>query len=153
MIVLRQKEKEFSRRTLPPKGFLNIPEDWKENSEGIDIDIEKNQKLYEEAIRVLGPINKQIIKRYLKDIKEGYILDNNPIHKGKDDTHRLEDYSGENFITMTKSITAIDRLVYRVYKPILDRINKKIVIKIVVCSYLGHQDPINKLKSYSENGE
>ena len=130
MIVLRQKEKEFSRRPLPPEGFLDIPDDWKENSEGLNIDIDINQKLYEEAVRVLGPIHKQM-----------------------DDTHMLEDFSKENFIVMTKSITPIDRFIYRVYRPILDRTKKEVVIRIVVCSYLNHINPEDKLKSYSENGE
>lgn len=39
MIILRQKEKEFSRRPLPPDGFLDIPDDWRENSEGLNIDV------------------------------------------------------------------------------------------------------------------
>ena len=62
-------------------------------------------------------VNKSIVKKLIKDIKEGYLYDDG-INGG--DTRYLPDFSRPGiYLTYSKEVTLTDRLNYRIYKPVL----------------------------------
>jgi hypothetical protein len=90
-------------------------------------------------------VNKSIVKKLIKDIKEGYLYDDG-INGG--DTHYLPDFSRPRiYLTYSKDVTLTDRLNYRIYKPV--KYSEDLyVCKVVIDNISGHNI---SGKSYSED--
>ena len=145
---IKRATKIFSRqRENPPEDFFQLPKDL--NVEEFNMSVEVSyDKQYDTDIKSFGPIDKKKIHDFVKDIKAGYI-DSDGTAGG--DTHYLSDYSKPTkYLTFSKSITTSDRMVYSVKKPEVDFTEKLIKIKIHIRSLLGHTNPFDKQKSYSE---
>lgn len=89
-------------------------------------------------------VNKSLVKKLIKDIKDGYLYDG--INGG--DTHYLSDFSKSGvYLMYSKEITLTDRLNYRIYKPV--KYSEDLyVCKVVIDNISGHNV---SGKSYSES--
>lgn len=90
-------------------------------------------------------VNKSLVKKLIKDIKDGYLYDDG-INGG--DTHYLSDFSKSGvYLMYSKEITLTDRLNYRIYKPV--KYSEDLyVCKVVIDNISGHNV---SGKSYSES--
>ena len=90
-------------------------------------------------------VNKSLVKKLIKDIKDGYLYDDG-INGG--DTHYLSDFSKSGvYLMYSKEITLADRLNYRIYKPV--KYSEDLyVCKVVIDNISGHNV---SGKSYSES--
>lgn len=90
-------------------------------------------------------VNKSLVKKLIKDIKDGYMYDDG-INGG--DTHYLSDFSKSGvYLMYSKEITLTDRLNYRIYKPV--KYSEDLyVCKVVIDNISGHNV---SGKSYSES--
>lgn len=90
-------------------------------------------------------VNKSLVKKLIKDIKDGYLYDDG-INGG--DTHYLSDFSKSGvYLMYSKGITLTDRLNYRIYKPV--KYSEDLyVCKVVIDNISGHNV---SGKSYSES--
>ena len=103
----------------------------------IDVD---STKQYDEDMKVLGSIEKSLVRRLRKDLNNGYIVTNSV---PRDNTHYLKDHSKPSkFLRFTKDLTStMDRFDYNIYKPTLDAASRTVTIRIVIQSLLDHNIP------------
>lgn len=108
--------------------------------------VEYSSRYKKQMMNLSMSINKDIVKKLIKDIKLGYIYSDG---KYGGDTHYLKDFSKLGlYLTYSKSINTFDRLNYRIYKPVV--INSILTYKIVIDNISGHNI---SGKSYSEGDE
>lgn len=89
---------------------------------------------FNEQYKNLTPGNKEIVDRFIKDLKNGFIFTD---AREGDGTHYLADESkpGRGHITYSKKINKEDRFNYVIYKPTIDDDGKyNQIIKLSACS-------------------
>ncbi len=87
------------------------------------------------------PIYRNLVKRFEKDLKSGYIYDNN---FPADDTEYLDQLSiektdGSGFLVYSKKVVGDDRFCYQILMPYKE--DGKYIINILVYSCKGHKRP------------
>lgn len=130
------KRKIYSnRRDSLPEPF-SIPSEWDDKWDDIKYAVDQVDKQYNKDMQELGPIDRQTVKKFRKDLQAGNIYHDGP---NGGDTHYLADYSDPSkFHRLTKSINTFDRMDYLVYPPVLDEENRRVIIPIVIQSLRGH---------------
>ena len=129
------KRKVYSRRDPLPEPFP-IPEEWIGKFDHTEYKVSQVDKQYNKDMQELGPIDKQTVRKFRKDLKDGKVYQDGP---NGGDTHYLADYSDPGkFHRLTKSINTFDRMDYLVYPPVLDEENRRVLIPIVIQSLRGH---------------
>lgn len=148
MIILR--EKIFRRDELPENEWFKAdPKVEKELGTKLTIRPEYSNKWSRDMNLIKSPLDKQIINKLKKDIKNGNLYIDGD---AGGDTHYLSDFSHKDSHLMSKIINKNDRLNYRVYPPKieynedLDKI--EYIQKVVFESCKGHGR--NGAKNYSE---
>ena len=91
-------------------------------------------------MKVLGGVEKALVRRLRKDLIKGYIVTNSI---PRDNTHYLKEYSNPSkYLRFTKDLTStMDRFDYNIYKPTLNKKDKVVTIRIVIQSLLDHNIP------------
>lgn len=130
MIIFKQKE--FKQQ--PP----HLPLDENQKfilPEGYTIEIDDKDPKYQEQLK--RSINRDIIKKLRKDIKDNYLYEDGPAG-GR--THYLSEFSilGKH-LTLSKDINKADRLIYRVKPPEIK--NGKKIMKVILVNCEGHFIP------------
>ena len=109
-------------------------------------------KDYQSDMFKMGPLTKKKIKSLINDIKKGYLYIDNP-NNDESYTHALPKYSDNRRIIWSKSVSAIDRITYAIYRPeeygTSDDSSVTLQVKILSCK--NHK--ISKEKQYTDNGE
>ena len=130
------KRKIYSNRRDPLPDPFPIPEEWIGKFDNTEYVVDQVDKQYNKDMQELGPIDKQTVRKFRKDLKAGNIYQDGP---NGGDTHYLADYSDPGkFHRLTKSINTFDRMDYLVYPPVLDEENRRVIIPIVIQSLKGH---------------
>lgn len=142
MIILRNDNTVPSTRgpfDPFPESFFDDVIKWKGQFDKIEIKLEYSDQ-YSDDMKVLGSVDKAIVRQYKKDLAAGYIVTN---RLPKDNTHYLKKYSKPSkYLRFSKDLTStMDRFDYIIYKPILDKVNRTLIIKITVQSLLDHKIP------------
>lgn len=97
-----------------------------------------NTKQYDIDMKNLGYKDKKRARDIRKDLINGLYLVNNK--SPMDNTHYLKDYSKQqSYLRFTKDLNLFgDRFDYLIYKPVLDKINRKVTISIIIQSLIDH---------------
>ena len=129
------KRKIFNRRDQMPDPFP-IPREWEGKWDSLIYKVGQVDKQYNKDIQGFGPVDKQKIKAFRRDLKNGFTHSDGP---AGGDTHYLADYSQSGrFHRLTKSINTFDRMDYLVYPPELDEEKREISISVIIQSLKGH---------------
>lgn len=147
MLIYRQKE--FRRDEYNENWQLPIDPEILKNFSEYEINhpkiiITSPTKEFNDNQKQLSYIDKGILKKLEKDVKNNYWKEDGP---AGGDTHFLEDFSGKKFSTFSKKINENDRFNYRVYPleiavDIDPQTNENIIYltrKITYTSCLGHR--------------
>lgn len=137
MILLR---KNFSKYSKLPDLFP-IPDEWEGKYDEIVVDVDVTDR-YNLEVQGFTDSERKLIKEYRKDLKKRYLYSDNPL-RPNGMTEYLEEFSQpyskvNPFHRLTKRINYSDRFDYIVYPPILDEINRKVIIPVVIQSLRGH---------------
>ena len=141
MIILRIRcllERLFSRRDpMPPPeerhGAVKSISDIK-----MRIKLEFSSK-YDRDINKLSPIDREVTKRLVKDLKRGYVYENS---EEGDDVHILTDFNKDGSHVLSKKISNEHRFNYRVRPVVIQKDEKGNItdyyLPIYVESCFGH---------------
>lgn len=142
------EDNDKNKRDPLPEPFEQ-PDEWGEYETKYRI---RRSDQYNKDMSGFGEVEKQYVRKLVKDIKNGYIYTDGP---NGGDTHYLKKYSNPNkYHRMSKSINTFDRLVYSIYSPKLEEDvetgEKVIAIPIIINSLKGHNIPGQGLYSNVE---
>ena len=105
---------------------FKIPKEWDGLYDTVETDLTFNQKFWNKEMSSLGDLEKNRAKELKKELlSDPFYLFNDG--KLKDEyTHSLNDKSTSQIQVWSKDISLLDRLLYDVSKPILDKSARKV---------------------------